>query len=170
MTFTMVSKLVNNDSSISNVVDIKCFSSKGKLIRTVAYVMKFIHKLRNSIQGIKTSTVELSAEEIRETENMIIRSVQVDAFKLELTYFCHASARKDVRPPTLVVQFNLFVDKDEILRARSRLKHASLPLDVIQSTLLLKNHWYARLVVQEDLERVFHNSVRETLNALRSRN
>ena len=53
--------------------------------------MKFIRKLHNSIQGIKTSTGELSVEEIRKAENMIIRSVQVDVFNSELRYLCHAS-------------------------------------------------------------------------------
>ena len=169
VTFSMVSKHVDNYSSIGNIVDIKRFSSKGKLIRTVTYVMKFIRTLRNSIQGIKTSTGELSVEEVREAENMVIRSVQVDVFDSELRYLCHASTRKDIRPPTLVAQFNLFVDKDGILRARSRLKHASLTLDVTQPILLPKNHWYSRLVVQDYHERVFHNGVRETLNALRSK-
>ena len=139
MTFTIVSKHFNSDSSIGNVVDVKRFSSKGKLIKTVAYVMKFIRKLRNSTQGIRTYTWELSAEEIHEAENMIIRSVQVDAFNLELTYLCHASAMKDVRPPTLAAQFNLFVDKDEILQGRSRLKHASLTLDANQPMLSPKS-------------------------------
>ena len=98
---------------------------------------------------------------------MIIRSVQVDVFNSELRYLCHASTRKDIRPPTLLAQFNLFVDKDGILRARSRLKHASLTLDATQPILLPKNHWYSRLVVQDYHERVFHNGVREALNALR---
>ena len=73
------------------------------------------------MQGIKKSTRELSAEDILKAENMIIRSVQVDAFNSELTYLCHASARKDVMPPAVVTQFNLFINKDGILRARSRL-------------------------------------------------
>ena len=76
---------------------------------------------------------------------------------------------KNIRPPTLVAQFNLFVDKDGILRARSRLKHASLTLDATQPILLPKNHWYSRLVVQDYHERVFHSGVRETLNALRNK-
>ena len=67
----MVSKHVDDNSSIGNIIDIERFRSKGKLLRTVAYVMKFIRKLRNSIQGIKTYTGELSVEEIREAENIV---------------------------------------------------------------------------------------------------
>ena len=169
VTFTMLSKNVNNDSSIGNVGDIMRFSSKGKLIRKVAYVMKFIRWFRNSTQGIKKSTGELSAEDIQNAENIIIRSVQVDEFNSELTYLCHASASKDVRPTTLVTQFNLVVSKDGILRVKSRLEHASLTLDAIQPILLPRNHSYSRLVVRKYHERVFHNGLRETLSALRSR-
>ena len=64
VTFTMLNKNFSNDSSIVNVGDIMRFSSKGKLIRKAAYVMKFIRWFRNSIQGIKKSTGELSAEDI----------------------------------------------------------------------------------------------------------
>ena len=169
VTFTMVSQNVDIDVSIGNVLDIERFSSKNKLIRTVAYVLKFIRNLHNSIKGNGTFTGELSAEDLHEAENKIIRSIQFDAFGVEISYLHLATTWRNVRPPTLVAQFNLFIDEDRILRAKSRLKHASLSLDSVQPILLPTKHWYSRLVVKEYHEKVFHNRVRKTLNALRGK-
>ena len=76
---------------------------------------------------------------MRQEEHIIICLAQVDAFNVEFTCICHASASKDGRPPTPVAQFNLFVDYAGILRARSYLKTASLTLDGVQPILLPKN-------------------------------
>ena len=147
----MACQNVDKDVSIGNVLDIERFSSKSKLIRTVAYVLKFIRNLHNSTKGNETSTGELSAEELHEAENKIIRSIQFDAFGVETSYLRHATPRRNIRPPTLVAQFNLFTDKDGLLRVKSRLKHASLSLDSVQPILLRTEHWYSRLVVVEIL-------------------
>ena len=169
VTYTLAVKGSNNDIHVGKVLEMNRFSNKARLLRVVAYVLRFISNIRKSIKGLENSTDELTVEEIIEAEKLVIRSVQEEVFVDEISYLKHAPARKQVRPPTLVSQFNLFIDKDGIVRAKSRLKHASLSLDTVQPILLPTRHWYSTLIVKEYHEKVFHNGVRETLCALRSR-
>lgn len=93
----------------------------------------------------------------------------MEQFGKELSFLDGARAPTDCKPLLLVSQFNLFVDEHRILRARSRIKNANVEPGCIEPILLLSRHYYSDLVIQEYHNKVFHNGVCDTLNAIRQR-
>lgn len=93
------------------LLDLAKFSSLEKAIRTLANVLKFVCRSRK--REMK-SQIDL----LREAELRIIRWAQEQHFKQEL-----AAVQDGDKPPrnSKISSFNLFIDKDGLLRARTRL-------------------------------------------------
>ena len=109
---------------IHQVVDTSRFSSKGKLLRTIAWVKRFANNLRSKISKQETNIQEnLKVAEINEAEILLIRSIQSEAFPKEISYLVGGAASK---PPLHVNQFNLFLDNNNVLRCRTRVGNASI--------------------------------------------
>lgn len=75
----------------------------------------------------------------------------------------------DPRYQTWKNQFNLFLDKNNLIRCGGRLKNADLPYSTRYPLLLPRDHQLTLLLIRRAHERVFHNGVRETLTELRAR-
>jgi len=157
--------------SIEKVLDLERFSSKGKLIRCIGWVLRFIAKLRSA--GKKHDiNVEpmLSVSEVQEAENLLIRSIQNEHFGKEIHYLSLSeSARKGMKPPLYVNQFNLYLDQDEILRCRSRIGRSTVSECSKRPILLPSKSRFSELVIAESHDKVYHNGTADTLNCLRQR-
>ena len=152
-------------AQLSNVFEMSRFSSKGKLLRTLAWVLRFIKNLK-SVVIKKPLNLErqVSATETEDAEKMLIRSIQGDTFRQEIEYL---QSNKGQKPPLYITQFNLFLDEDKLLRCRTRINKASVVESGKQPILLPTNNYFSELVVQDCHQRIFHNGTRETLNLLR---
>ena len=71
--------------------------------------------------------------------------------------------------PIYVKQFNLIIDTEGLIRCQTRLPKANV--NVIESAPLLipTRSYFARLIIQESHERVFHNGIAQTLCRIRSK-
>ena len=163
--------MVNSEEPVSlnleNVFDIRKYSSKGKLLRTLSWVLRFLDNLkaRLSCKSINKEN-EISADETCRAEMVIVKSIQNKAFKIELQYLSKDN-KSQSKAPLYVDQFNLFLDEHGVLRCRSRVNKSSV-IDSGKNPILLPpgNH-YVFLLIQESHRKVFHNGTRETLNLLR---
>ena len=153
---------------LGNIIDISRSSSKGKLLRTIAWVFRFVQNINAAVNNkqLKKENI-LSASEIENAEMHLIRSIQAQAFNAELNYLLSLGSKTNKKPPLYMSQFNLFLDKHEVLRCRTRLNKASVSESSKQPILLPTGNYYALLLIQECHRKVFHNGVRETLNLLR---
>ena len=106
--------------SITNNVDLQRFSSKRKLIRTIAWVLRFAHNVKAALHK-KPSVVEkeVSVNEIESAERLLIRDIQRHEFK-EDVQFLLSKSNDGKKVPIKVYQFNLFIDENGILKCRSR--------------------------------------------------
>ena len=64
-------------------------------------------------------------------------------------------------------QFNLYLDEDKIIRCKGRINNADTTEESKNLVLLPSSHRYTELLITERNDRVHHNGVRETLNAIR---
>ena len=154
-------------SSISNIVEIGRIRTYQKCVHTLAWVFRFINNLRASLANKNFQQGnEISKDEVDNAENVLIRSIQREAFAKEIEYL---QTNEETRPPPYVAQFRLFLDEKGILRCQSRLKHASILEQCTKPILLPKCHHVSKLLVIYCHEKVMHDGVRETLNLLRQR-
>ena len=92
---------------VLRIIDIDRFSKRSRLIRTVAWVFRFIRNLTAKIYPVieNIATENLNASELRQTENLQIISVQDESFKKELNYLLNPKKKESCVPPTYVKQF-----------------------------------------------------------------
>ena len=90
-------------TSFLTILDISRFSKRSRLVRTLAWVLRFIHNLK----ACKHSKVEsnksqiLNASELKQSEHLIIISVQAEAFSKELKYLLNPKEKEGYVPPYL---------------------------------------------------------------------
>ena len=114
---------------VLRIIDIDRFGKRSRLIRTVAWVFRFILNLRAKIYPVieKTNTGILNASELRQAENLLIISVQDESFTKELNYLMNPKKGESYIPPIHVTQFNLYVGEQGVLRSQTRVTNGSLP-------------------------------------------
>ena len=110
--------LLNKVNIDLNFINFDRFSSKSKLIRTTAFVLRFVHNLKCLVRKKEIPrTNELGAQELLEGEKVVIKSLQAKYFWQELRFL---SGLKVEKIPAYVKQFNLFVDQQGFIRCQSR--------------------------------------------------
>ena len=154
---------------VLRIIDIDRFGKKSRLIRTVAWVFRFIRNLRAKTYPVieKTNTEILNTSELRQAENLLIISVQDKTFTKELNYLMNPKKGESYIPLIHVRQFNLYVDEQRVLRSQTRVTNASPPETNKNPILLPTRYLFTKLVIKEYHERVYHNGVCDTLTAIR---
>ena len=85
---------------IHQILDISRFSKKGKLLRTITWIMRFISNLKSAIKKQELSKEEyVSVNEINEADIILVRSLQTNDFSSEIGYFItKAPSKTPLRP------------------------------------------------------------------------
>ncbi|XP_066599958.1 uncharacterized protein [Prorops nasuta] len=138
------------------------FSSWSKLVRVMAYVLRFVQRTR------KTGPWEdslLSASEIRDSIVAIVQVVQRTHFAAELSALNHAS-RIPSRSKLLSLQ--PVIDSQGVLRIGGRLRNAEIPEQMKHPIILPDCHTTATLIRQTHLD-TLHGGLQLTLSTLRQK-
>ena len=147
-------------ASLSECIDLERFSSKKKLFRVTAYVMRFVSRLKEKIRNTRniqnSPDQSLSVREVEAAELLWIREVQ-----RSIAYGDKFSQQK--------LSLGLFLDDKGIYRCRGRLENSALPYQAKYPALLPSKHHLTSLIVQECHGNVKHRGVKDTLTELRSR-
>ena len=167
VTHAMLSAHVYLQPRIHHIIDISRFGNKNKVLRTIAWIMRFVSNLKSAIRKEELNKEDkIDILEINEAESILVRSIQSEEFPAEISYLATNATSK---PPLYVNQFNLFLDEEKVLRCRTRIGKA----DVLQSSktpvLLKSSNGYTKLLIEDCHSRVFHNGIKETLNLLRQK-
>lgn len=156
---------------VAQILAFQRFSSKGKLVRTMAWALRYISNLKASLKS-QTLNIEdqVSVDEINNAEKILIKSIQGEYFKVEIGYLEACKAKKTgLKVPLYVQQFNLFIDHEGILRCRTRVNKSSLQQSSKTPVLMPSKHHYSELLIHEAHNEVFHNGITDTLNLLRQK-
>ena len=167
--------LVNNsddnsvpEKRIDQIIDIKRFHDLTDLLRVTALVVKIARKWKNRIrnEGTRGEETSLNAADLKEAENLWIKSVQATSFAKEIEFL----KRKDQKstPPTYVTQFGLYI-QEGIVKCKGRMNNANLPGSTRNPILLPAKHEFVQLIIKKGHESVKHCGLRDTLTTLRER-
>lgn len=135
------------------------FSSKRKLLRVTAYVVRFIGRIKRT----STPTGNLTSAEIEDAENMWIAFVQ------GRHYYDVIESIKTGKPNSLKTQLGLYLDTRGIIRCTGRLQNAALSEAAKQPILLPRQDEFTRLVIQDLHKQLLHAGVSQTLSAVRQK-
>ena len=156
---------------MEKVIDLKRFSNKGKLIRCIGWVLRFIANLKSARKKCDLDVEPiLNVLELQEAEKLLLKSIQNEHFSKEIHYLSLSeSVRRGMKTPLYISQINLYLDEDEILRCRSRIEKSTVSDCSKRPILLPSKNRFSELVIAEWHGKVFHNGTVDTLNCLRQR-
>jgi hypothetical protein len=130
--------------NLEAIIDCNRYSSKTKLLRVTALVLKFVKHLKREERARMTEPVEINAKELLEAEMLWLKSIQSTAFETE---FKLLKSKKEKNQ--LINQLNLFLDEHELIGCQGRLDNSDLPTEVKTPILLPCGHRYTELGIQE---------------------
>jgi Family of unknown function (DUF5641)/Integrase zinc binding domain/Integrase core domain len=138
------------------------FSSFLKLHRTVAYILRFIHNLRdkeNKFIG------PLSVNELNASLTFIIKQIQNHSFSKEIT---ELSNNKNLSNKQLI-SLTPILDQSGLLRVGGRLKNAEINFDQKHPILLPSKNHVTYLILKHQHERLGHAGGQNVLSNVRLR-
>ena len=157
------------------------FSSLNRLKRVVAWILRYISKLKNRIKNghnerpcVKQSDVTpLSLPEINNAEIVIIKHVQGKCFKEELDCLetCQLQSnntRNILKKKSNIYKLDPFLSEG-LIRVGGRLRRAPITSDAQCPIILPKKHHLTDLVIQHYHVIVGHSGLEYTLSAIRQR-
>jgi hypothetical protein len=139
--------------NMGNLVDCSRFSSWSKLRRVVAYVRRFVKNVKSN--GMR-SCGKISAEEVREAEELLIK-------------FAQAGLQALPKYSVWKEQLGIFLDEAGVLRCAGRMLHSSLEAGRKYPILLPRSNEITYLIVRDAHERVLHSGVNDTMAFIRQR-
>ena len=160
-----------NGPKIAKIIQVERFSTKSKVIRTLAWVLRFIVKLKCRVNKEQIPcdyrNENLSVTEVEFSELTIVKGVQDELFHEEIAYLSNKNPK--CKPPRLVSEFGLFIDEKGVMRCRTRLKNANVVDGSKLPIFLHGKHYFSKLVIREVHANVAHSGVRHTLSVVRER-
>ncbi len=116
-------------------------SSWPKLLRILAYVLKFIRRNRR-----KSNTATLTFEEIHEARILYLRHAQ-DEFQADYKRLLN---QQDLRHKSKLRTLSPQIDKHGLLQVGGRLGNSELPADVQHTIILPKSHRITKLILEHE--------------------
>ena len=147
--------------SADNVVDIEKiigylnYSTRNKLLRVTARVLRFLKRTRKKSCSASVKTSYKMPK--------ISGSEAYKAFVDELR--CIHSGRSN----PMVNQLRMYIDDDKFIRCEGRINNSTLPDTAKQPILLPLKHGFTAMVIRESHKIVLHEGIRETLNCVRGK-
>jgi len=146
----------------SNIVDWERYSTFTKLIRSIAWILKFknhwLSKHRN-LQHDET-TEQLSANDVQHAVLTLCKLAQVEAFNTSPSKIISDNNLIPLRP---------FFSNDGLLRVGGRLKNAGILNDEKHQIILPQKHLLSKLIVQYHHVTNFHAGREHTLSLVSQR-
>jgi len=154
---------LTNVRLIDPLPDVKRFSSWLKLIRSTAWVMRFVLNILGSEKNLN----DLSLEEILNAEKRWWRKVQGDSFAVEIA---HLQSLKPVPADSKLNTLYPYLDENKVLRVRGRVENSDLlSTDTKFPVILDGKHPWTRLLIHHYHVLAMHQGVETVINNLRDK-
>ena len=147
--------ITEEKKGVSQIVDIKKFSTLKRLINVTAWIRRFIENVKAKREKRELNLEGLSVEELCYAERLWIKDAQ-ETLKGDSSF-------KKTR-----MQLGI-IETEGIMVCRGRLERSDLELESKYPIYLPKEHRFVELLVLDCHSRVFHCGLKSTLAELRAR-
>ncbi|XP_062534461.1 uncharacterized protein LOC134203596 [Armigeres subalbatus] len=149
------------------------FSKWKRLMRTVAYVHRFVGNLRRRIKREVAELGPLTQEELSCAENFIYQQVQQQAYPDELQMLHNNSPRmqpwhRNLPKFSPLYKFSPLVDKHGVLRVQGRIGKCSWVDEYTKNPIILpRNNYVSSLMIADYHAKYHHQNHQTTMNEIR---
>ena len=147
-------KIFQEKVPIDKIVDIERFSFLQKLLRTTAWVLRYINNLRRKIKKEKLTRGYITVAELKTAEVTWIKAVQ---------------RTLENESKQLNNTLGLILDENGVILCKGRLENSELTSSQINPILIPGNHAFARLLVLDAHLKTSHGGKKDTITQLRSK-
>lgn len=156
------SAIVSTTTCLEPILDIGKFSCMNKLRRVLAWVLRFVGK----IKGACKEKGPLSTIELENAEEHLIKMAQNQVYSNEIN---NLKIGKPLPKDSKLLCLNPFLDDKGILRVKGRLSKSNFP-DYIKFPIIIpRKSKLEELLIWEAHKRVLHSSVSHTLSQIREK-
>ncbi|KAI5636679.1 pao retrotransposon peptidase domain-containing protein [Phthorimaea operculella] len=152
------SKADDNDDT---VVHFERFSNFYRLERTYAYVLRFIHNLKNKNAKLLGS---LSTDELRKSFSLLAREAQKQSFPKE---YQALSKGQVVEPRSKILSLSPFLNEDKVLLVGGRLDRSTYTYSKKHPIILDSKHHLTKLIFQHRHVQLMHAGPQLLLYSIR---
>ena len=144
-------------------------SDRNKMVRIMAWVMKFVKFLLKKRQGACSAQKNptLTAEDLQEAEMNVLRNYHQSEFQ-DACKILSSKIGNNQKFGSNIACLNPFLDSDGTIRVGGRLKKSSLEWSVVHPILLPRKGSITKLIVKWCHEKAAHRGRNITLNEVRS--
>lgn len=155
---------ISQNTDIKQVIIFNRFSNLLRLIRTVAYMLRFlnIYVLKREVQPA-VNYKYVAATELQHSVNFILPLVQKESFP-EYELLLHG---KSLPPKSRLLKFNVFIDSNKIMRVGGRLSNSNFPHDKKFPILLQSTHHFSVILFRYEHNRLLHAGPQLLLASIR---
>lgn len=140
----------NSTKSLKEIIRPEIFCSYKKLLRVLAYALRFI---ANCKKKTKRKKDYLTSAVLDNTESLLIHDKESTLPRTTLE--------------ELSTQLGIYRDEHNLIWWKGRLNNASLNFDTMRLILLPRDHHLSVLIIQDCHNKVMHNGTKEALLELR---
>nr|XP_042900348.1 uncharacterized protein LOC122269764 [Parasteatoda tepidariorum] len=150
------------DGEELELINIATFSNLEKVVRIMAWVVRYL----NCLKKVKPNMDTLTAEELRNSEDILVKLTQAKFFESEIR-----ALQSSLPIPASSTIFNLapYLDEKGILRITGRLDEGDYSFDEKKPIIIPRQSKFTELPVKREHENVFHSGVESTLVQIRRR-
>lgn len=156
-----LSALVEESAPSVSIIDVTRYSKLLRAQRVAAWVLRFTYNAKNSQN--KHSGI-LSADELQNALNYLIKVAQLESFPTEIEYLQN---KKSLPCKSNLNQLNVFIDDNNLLRVGGRISTSNHPYDKRHPILLKGNNHLTRLIFQHEHVRLLHAPPQLLLTSIR---
>ncbi|XP_053960415.1 uncharacterized protein LOC128864687 [Anastrepha ludens] len=144
-------------------LDYNRFSTFSKLVRTTAWVLRFIDVCRR--RKPPDQGYGLTAKEVETAKLCLCRLVQRGEYAEE---FQHIESGLNLPRTSSLIQLSPYIDEDGVLRVRGRIEAASwLPISARRPIILPPKHCFSNLVAMHYHVKMHHQNLEATICEIR---
>lgn len=143
-------------------MDFERHSSFTRLQRSTAYILRFIHNLRN----LKSKLIgPLSAHELNNTLNCLIKQHQAECFSNEIKFLKY---KQTLPPKSRILSLSPFLNKDGIICVGGRLQNSDEPYEKMHPIIIDTKHNFSKLLFAHQHIKLLHCGPQLLLSNLRN--
>ncbi|XP_072766488.1 uncharacterized protein [Anoplolepis gracilipes] len=149
-------------STQESIIQYERYSSLGKLLRVIVYILRFSYNTRCSAKNRELSRITIV--ETNKAQLTLAKIVQEAEFELERK---DLRSEKNVSKGSKLISLNPYLDSYDVLRVRGRLENSQLPEETKHPIILPSSHPVTILIIREKHEKSFHADTQATLAFVR---
>lgn len=136
-------------------------SNYSKLIRIIAYVLRFIHNCRNRSNPYKSL---LSLSELKQSEIIVLQTAQQEMFASEYKLIKSGNV---LNKKSRLNSLSPFIDANNLLRVGGRLNNSQYSYDIKHPILLCSKHHITRILFNQKHRTLLHAGPQLLLSHIR---